>query len=108
MDVYSWCNWMKRIAASFWDVFLMAFQIKGIDQEFPYLRVKITEKAKRNKDLPITENEISATQGAGRLQGQEQRAVFLSSMSEGLVRNRFKKMVIDQTTFGKEWGYKEK
>lgn len=55
-----------------------------IDQEFPYLRVKITEKAKKNKDLPITVKEISATQGAGRLQGQEQSAVFLWSVSEGL------------------------
>lgn len=86
---------MKKMAASLWDVFLMAFQIKGTDQEFPYLRVNITQKAKRNKDLPFTESEVSATQGAGILQGQEQRAVFLWSMSEGLVSNYFKKMVID-------------
>lgn len=59
-------NWMKKMTPSFGDVFLMAFQIKGIDQEFPYLRVKITQKAKRKEDLPFTENEVSATQSAGR------------------------------------------
>jgi len=53
----------------------MAFQMKGVDQEFPYLRIKITQKAKINKDL--TENEVSATQGTRRPQGREQRALFL-------------------------------
>lgn len=72
MLAYRSCNWMKKMATSFSDVFLMAFQIKRIDQEFPY-----HSKNKRNEDLPITENEISATQGTGRPQGQEQRSVFL-------------------------------
>lgn len=54
--------------------FFENFLIKGIDQELPYLTVKIPEKKSSNRDLPFSENEISTLQGAGKLQRQEQRA----------------------------------